>query len=167
MTKLLSFPNPVNETSARLVASGVVVMATTFVVTGNPLVLVVLTYGFVARVLSGSTLSPLARLVTQVITPRLNVQHRFVPGPPKRFAQGIGAAFTLSASVLLIADVTTLARIVIAMLVIAAFLEAAFAICLGCIVFGWLMRFGVIPMSVCEECDNFISRPLTTKTNPA
>ena len=106
MTKLFGFPHPINETSARLVAAGVVVMATTFVFTGNPWVLVVLTYGFVARVLSGPTFSPLARLVTQVITPCLNVEHPFVPGPPKRFAQGIGAAFTLSASVLWIADLT-------------------------------------------------------------
>lgn len=167
MAKLLSFPNPVNETSARLVAAGVVLLGTTFVLTGNSWILVILTYGFVARVLSGPRLSPLGRLATQVITPRLKVQHRFVPGPPKRFAQGLGVAFTLTAFVLMVADVTTLARIVIAFLVVAAFLEAAFAICLGCIVFGWLMRLGVIPKSVCEECNNFISRSWATKTNPA
>jgi hypothetical protein len=167
MTKLFSFPNPVNETSARLVAAGVVIIGTTFALTGNSWLLVVLTYGFMARALSGPTLSPLARLATQVITPRLNVDHRFIPGPPKRFAQGVGAAFTLAASVLMVADVTTLARIVIAMLVVAAFLEAVFAVCLGCIVFGWLMRLGVIPKSVCEECNNFISRSWATKTHPA
>lgn len=167
MTKLLSFPNPVNETSARIVAAGVVLLGTAFVLTGNSWILVVLAYGFVARVLSGPTLSPLGRLATQVITPRLKVQHRFVPGPPKRFAQGVGAAFTLTASVLMVADVTTLARIVIALLVIAALLEAVFAICLGCIVFGWLMRLGVVPKNVCEECNNFISRSWATKTHPA
>lgn len=167
MTKLLSFPNPVNETSARIVAAGVVLLGTAFVLTGNSWILIVLAYGFVARVLSGPTLSPLGRLATQVITPRLTVQHRFVPGPPKRFAQGVGAAFTLTASVLMVADVTTLARIVIALLVIAALLEAVFAICLGCIVFGWLMRLGVVPKNVCEECNNFISRSWATKTHPA
>lgn len=167
MTKLLSFPNPVNETSARIVAAGVVLLGTAFVLTGNSWILVVLAYGFVARVLSGPTLSPLGRLATQVITPRLTVQHRFVPGPPKRFAQGVGAAFTLTASVLMVADVTTLARIVIALLVIAALLEAVFAICLGCIVFGWLMRLGVVPKNVCEECNNFISRSWAKKTHPA
>lgn len=167
MTKLLSFPNPVNETSARIVAAGVVLLGTAFVLTGNSWILIVLAYGFVARVLSGPTLSPLGRLATQVITPRLKVQHRFVPGPPKRFAQGVGAAFTLTASVLMVADITTLARIVIALLVIAALLEAVFAICLGCIVFGWLMRLGVVPKNVCEECNNFISRSWATKTHPA
>ncbi|MEO5975363.1 MAG: DUF4395 domain-containing protein [Ilumatobacteraceae bacterium] len=167
MEKLFSFPNPVNESSARLVAAGVVILGAAFVGTGNPWMLVALTYGFVARVLSGPTLSPLGRLATQVITPRLNVRHRFVPGPPKRFAQGIGAAFTLVASVLMLTDATSLARIVIAILVVAAFLESVFAICLGCIVFGRLMRLGVVPQRVCEECNSFTSRELATRTHPA
>ncbi|NBT21057.1 MAG: DUF4395 domain-containing protein, partial [Actinobacteria bacterium] len=33
-------------------------------------------------------------------------------------------------------------------------LESVFAVCLGCIMFGWLMRLGVIPQRVCEECNN-------------
>ena len=165
MPKLLSFPNPVNETSARVVASGVAVIGIAFTVTGNSWLLAVLTYGFVARVLSGPTLSPLGRLATQVITPRLNVQHRFVPGPPKRFAQGMGAAFTLTASVLVIIGSTTPARFIIAMLIVAALLESVFAICLGCIIFGWLMKLGVIPDDVCEECNNFTARSWATTTN--
>ncbi|MEK7292110.1 MAG: DUF4395 domain-containing protein [Actinomycetota bacterium] len=165
MPKLLSFPNPVNETSARVVAGGVAVIGIAFTVTGNSWILAVLTYGFVARVLSGPTLSPLGRLATRVITPRLNVQHRFVPGPPKRFAQGMGAAFTLTASVLVVIGSTTPARFVIAMLIVAALLESVFAICLGCIIFGWLMKLGVIPDDVCEECNNFTARSWATTTN--
>ncbi len=168
MAKLFSFPNPVNETSARLVAAGVVILGAAFAATGNRWILVALSYGFVARVLSGPTLSPLGRLVTQVLTPRLNFEHRFVPGPPKRFAQGVGAVFTLTASALVLADATTVARMVIALLVAAALLEAVFAICLGCIVFGQLMKLGVIPQSVCEECNDFAKvSALTTKIHPA
>lgn len=167
MLKLLRFPNPVNETSARLVAAGVVIIGAAFTATGNPWLLAVLTYGFVARVLSGPTLSPLGRLATQVITPRLNVQHRFVPGPPKRFAQGVGATFTLTAVGLVVAGATSPARIVIAMLVVAASLEAVFAICLGCIAFGWLMKIGMIPDDVCEECNNFTAHSWATTTHPA
>ena len=103
MAKIFSFPNPVNETSARIVAGGAVLMGIAFAVTGNGWILVALTYGFVARVLAGPTFSPLGRLATQVITPKLSLEHRLVPGPPKRFAQGVGAAFTISASVLFIA----------------------------------------------------------------
>ena len=38
---------------------------------------------------------------------------------------------------------------------VAAILESVFAICLGCYVFNFLMRVGVIPTTVCEACANF------------
>jgi hypothetical protein len=160
MAKFFGFPNPVNETSARIVAGGAVIMGIAFVLSGNGWVLLPLTYGFIARVLTGPKLSPLGRLATQVITPRLKNEHRLVPGPPKRFAQAVGAAFTITASVLFVLGATSAAQVVIAMLVVAAFLESAFAICLGCIGFGLLMKLGVIPQEVCEECNNFTARSL-------
>ena len=158
MPGLFSFPNPVNETSARLVATGAVILGIGFAATGNGWLLAALTYGFIARVLTGPTLSPLGRLATQVITPRLDVEHKFVPGPPKRFAQGVGATMSIVASVLFLQDAVGVARIVILGLVFAAFLEAAFAFCLGCKMFAILMRLGVIPASVCEECNDITAR---------
>jgi len=167
MASFFGFPNPVNETSARTVAAGAVLMGTIFAITGNGWILVPLTYGFVARVLSGPKFSLLGRIATQVITPRIKVQHRFVAGPPKRFAQAVGATFSIVASVLMLVGAETAARFVIAGLVGAAFLESAFAVCLGCIMFGWLMRAGVIPEDVCEECNNFSARSLATTSNQA
>lgn len=160
MAKIFSFPNPVNETSARIVAGGAVIMGIAYAVTGNGWILVALTYGFIARVVSGPTFSPLGRIATRVITPRLPFQHRLVPGPPKRFAQGVGAAFTITASVLYATGAYGASQSVIAALVVAAFLESAFAVCLGCIAFGYLMKLGVIPQEVCEECNNFTPRSL-------
>ncbi len=155
---LLSFPNPVNEVAARTVAWGVVVMAVLVVALGWGWVLVPLTYGFVARVLTGPTLSPLGRFATRVVAPRLPSHAKYVPGPPKRFAQAMGLAFSGTASVLWLAGATTASRVVVAMLLGAAFLEAAFALCLGCKVFALLMRVGVIPESVCEECNDLSLR---------
>lgn len=153
--ELFSFPNPVNETSARVVASGVVLMAVTFLVTGWAWVLVPLTYGFLARVLTGPTLSPLGRLATQVVTPRLQVEHKFCAGPPKRFAQGIGAAFTVTASTLWFGfGLHGAAQVVIAMLLVAASLEAFLGFCLGCTIFSFGMRIGIVPEEVCERCNN-------------
>ena len=156
------FPHPVNETSARIVAAGAVVMSATFAATGAAWILIPLTYGFVARVTTGPALSPLGLLATKVITPRLNVQHRFVAGPPKRFAQFVGVLFSATASVLWLLDLGTAARIVAAMLAVAAFLESAFAVCLGCIMFGWLIRWGVVPERICEQCNN-----LNLRTTPS
>ena len=94
---LFSFPNPVNEVSARLVVGGVVLLSLITIVLDQPWLTAVIAYGFIARVLTGPTLSPLGQLVTRVITPRLPVAARPVPGPPKRFAQGIGAVFSVLA----------------------------------------------------------------------
>ena len=75
---LFSFPNPVNEVSARLVAAGVVLMSVLTIAFDLKWMTVVIAYGFVARVLTGPTLSPLGQLVTRVVTPRLG--RRAAPG---------------------------------------------------------------------------------------
>ena len=152
---MFSFPDPVNEVSARLVAAGVVLMGLATIAFDAKWILIPLAYGFVARVLTGPTLSPLGQLVTRVVTPRLDVEPKYVPGPPKRFAQGIGVAFSLTALVLAFAfDDFGAAKVVLAMLVVAATLESVFALCLGCKAFALLMRVGIIPEEVCERCNN-------------
>lgn len=150
----LTFPNPVNETSARLVAFGVVLMGITFLVFRQWWLLVPLAFGFLARVLAGPRFSPLGRLVTEVVTPRLRVDHRFVPGPPKRFAQGIGLVFSGGALLAWALGAPVASVVLIAGLVVAASLEAFAGVCLGCIMFGYLMRWGVIPETVCESCND-------------
>jgi hypothetical protein len=152
------FPNPVNETSARLVATGAVLQGIAFLAIRHWVVLIPLAYGFLARVLFGPRFSPLGRFVTEVVTPRINRQHRFTAGPPKRFAQGVGLVFSGSALVASLLGANTVAVVLIAGLIVAATLEAAFAVCLGCIVFARLMKWGVIPESVCLECADISGR---------
>lgn len=153
--RLLSFPNPVNEVSARLVAGGVVLMAATALLFEQRWLTVVLAYGFLARVLAGPKLSPLGLLVTKVVTPRLSIAPRMVPGPPKRFAQGIGATLTVAAAVFAVGlDQWGVAQVLLGLLVVAASLEAFIGLCLGCRIFALLMRIGVIPAEVCESCND-------------
>jgi hypothetical protein len=150
---LFAFPDPVNEVSARLVAGGVVILALVAITTDTRWLTLVLAYGFLARVLTGPTLSPLGQLVTRFVTPRLPVAPKLVPGPPKRFAQGIGAAFTVTAATLTYGfDAWGAAQVVLGLLVVAAGLEAVLGLCLGCKAFALLMRAGVIPQAVCERC---------------
>lgn len=153
--RLLSFPDPVNEVSARLVAGGVVIMALATIAFDLPWMTAVIAYGFVARVLTGPSLSPLGQLVTRVVTPRLPVAPRPVPGPPKRFAQGIGAALSVGAAVLALGPGQRgAAYALLGALVAAATLEAALGFCLGCRIFAMLMRAGVISDDVCERCND-------------
>lgn len=159
MDDLFRFPNPVNEHAARLVALGVVIMSVTYLASGWLPVLAVLAYGFAARVLTGPTLSPLGQLVTRVAVPALGRPPKHVPGPPKRFAQGIGATLSLAALVLHLTGATGVAAVLVAAIVVAASLEAFVGFCLGCQIFAVLMRLGMVPEQVCLECAD-ISRRL-------
>jgi hypothetical protein len=162
----MRFPNPVNEVVARLVAAGVVLEAAAYLVTRWPLFLVTLAVGFVLRVLTGPRLSPLALVVTRVVVPRLDVEPRWVPGPPKRFAQGIGATLTVGALVAWVAGAPGLAAVLVSLVLVAATLESVLALCLGCRIFAVLMRAGIIPPDVCLAC-NDLSRRLAVSTSAA
>src|ERR1700727_2429121 len=99
MNRLLSFPNPVNEKAARTVAGVVLFFVAITLITGWYWLLIPVVYGFWARVLTGPTLSPLGWTAQNVIAPRLGPK-KPVPGPPKRFAQGMGAVMATTALVL-------------------------------------------------------------------
>jgi hypothetical protein len=153
LAAFFSFPDPVNEVSARLVAAGVVIMSLAALGFRQPWILVPIAYGFFARVLTGPTLSPLGQAVTKVITPRLGVAERPVPGPPKRFAQGMGLVISTSAAVLGLAfGLRGAAFALTALMVVAASLESGLGFCIGCRVFAQLMRWGVVPEEVCAQC---------------
>jgi hypothetical protein len=159
MRQLFRFPNPVNEVSARLVAAGVVLMSTAALVFQLEWLVVVIALGFLARVATGPSLSVLGQVVTKVVTPRLPVPAKPVPGPPKRFAQGIGAVFSVtSAALLFVFDADLAGWLVLGALTVAAALEAVFAFCLGCQIFALLTRAGLIPASVCEACNDIRAR---------
>lgn len=162
MRSIFSFPDTVNETSARIVAAGVVAQSVLFLVVQSGWLLVPLVYGFVARVLTGPTLSPLGRFATQVATEpierRFGVTSRIVPGAPKRFAQSIGVAFSAGAAIAWLAGAPTVAFAIIATLVVAAGLEAGAGICLGCIVYNAIWG--------CADCAD-ITRRSTNAVRPA
>ncbi len=151
---LFSFPNPVNETSARVVAFGVVVQALAFLVWREGWLLVPLVLGFGARVLTGPTMSPLGQFSVRIATPRIEqrfgVVSRRVPGPPKRFAQAVGLAFTGGAALGWLLDATWLSVVLMVALLLAASLEAFAAVCLGCI--GYSAIWG------CDDCNDISDR---------
>jgi hypothetical protein len=164
VSSVFGFPNPVNEKAARTVAAGVVVLCVAtlaLTLTRGPIWLwltIPLAYGFLARVATGPTLSPLGQLATRAIAPRLGAA-RPVPGPPKRFAQAIGASLSVLAAVLGVGfGLDGLALVLVAMILIAATLESVFGICLGCWIFGHLMRIGVIPEDTCAACNDVTLR---------
>jgi hypothetical protein len=151
-SRIFSFPNPVNEVAARTVAACVAVIGVVAIVAHLPWLSAVLAAGFLLRVASGPSLSPLGQLATRVVAPRL-APPKLVPGPPKRFAQAMGAVLTVTATITYFGlGLTTVTYSLLGAVVMAATLESVFAICVGCRIFAVLMRVGVIPEEVCVAC---------------
>lgn len=154
---IFSFPHPVNEVAARIVAGMVVILSIVVLATGQWWLMFLLAYGFLARVATGPTLSPMGQLATRVIAPRI-AKEKLVPGPPKRFAQMVGLIFSVTALVLhFVAGLSVAAGVVLAVLAVFAALESFLGFCAGCFVFNYMIRWGLVPKSVCEECLNFDS----------
>ena len=83
MRNLFSFPHPVNEYAARIVAGMVLVLILATLITNQSFLLWILFYGFTARVLTGPTLSPMGLMATKIIVPVLGNPNKPVAGPPK------------------------------------------------------------------------------------
>ena len=151
---LFRYPGPVNENASRLIAAGVVALTAGYLITESWAVLGMLAYGFVARALAGPTLSPLAQVVNRLLIPLFSIPAKPVPGPPKRFAQGLGAALAVGAVVARLAGLEPMALMLVALIGVAATLESVLAFCIGCRVFACLMTVGLVPASVCEACND-------------
>lgn len=150
-----TFPHPVNEIAARWVAAMVAVLAFIIILTNLYWLLFVLLYGFIARVLTGPTLSIMGLLSTKLIVPALGSPSKLVPGPPKRFAQVIGG-FVTTVSIILSYGfgLNYLSEWILGVLLLFAVLESCVSFCAGCYMFGYLMKWGLIPEDVCQRCNN-------------
>jgi len=149
---LFDFPNPVNEKAARTVAACVVLLSLLALLPVLRWLVVPLAIGFWLRMAAGPRFSPFGQLATRVVAPRLG-RPKLVPGPPKRFAQLIGALVSSSAALCWALGAVGASQLLLVLLIIAAVLESGFAVCLGCVIFGYLIRGGIIPERICVECN--------------
>lgn len=162
--EIFSFPHPVNEVAARTVAGCVVVLIGATILFEISALMWFIAYGFLARVLTGPSLSPIGLLATKVLVPLMGVRPRLVPGPPKRFAQSIGLA--LSAAALLLNygfGLQAAAYSVLGVVLFFAALESVIGFCMGCFVFARLMDLGLIPKAICDKCSDLDLSPGETR----
>lgn len=149
------FPRVVDDVTVRLIAAVVLVLAVLALVTHQWWIYAVLALDFTLRAALGPRVSPLAQLVQRAVRPRLRAPKRPTAGPPKRFAAAIGAVLTAAATILWLLPGTAADTAVVvlgAVMVVFPALEAVLGLCVGCRVFGLLMRLGVVPEEVCLEC---------------
>ena len=79
--------------------------------------------------------SPYAEIFKRLIRPRLSPPSELEDERPPRFAQLVGLVFASIGAIALLAGATTVGLIATGAAFIAAFLNAAFGICLGCEMF--------------------------------
>jgi hypothetical protein len=87
-------------------------------------------------------------LYTKVLRPSGIVKPRIVQEDPAphRFAQLVGGIFLAAASVFVITGLLLVAWVLAWIVVALAFLNFAFNICVGCIMYAQLVRVGVLPL---------------------
>ena len=158
---LFSFPHPVNEYAARSVAAMIFTITVVAIAADVRWLSFVLVYSFLAHVLAGPRFSPIGMLATRIIAPRVLRRNRPVAGPPKRFAQSVGLALSVTAVVQIYGfGLVGAAYGVLGVLALFAALEAFVGFCAGCFVFGFLMRWGIIPEEICQRCNDLNFGPI-------
>lgn len=169
---LSRFPAVVDEVTVRLIAAVVLSLGLIALATQQWWLYAVLALDFVLRAAVGPRWSPIARGVQRWIRPNVKARRTLTPGAPKRFAAAIGAVLTGAATVLWLVHLGTgsgaalaaLVAIAVVMVVFPA-LESIGGICVGCVLFGVLIRAGVIPEEICLECADITRRQKVASTS--
>jgi len=91
--------------------------------------------------------APYGLLFRTLVAPRLGPPAAVEPAEPVRFAQGVGFVFAAVAAIGFFAGSVVLGLTATAFALIAAFLNAAFGLCLGCEAYLLLRRAGLLGRS--------------------
>ncbi len=116
----------------RFVAGLTSVVLAVVLVTNSAWLLLVQAVVFGIGVVFGLRRSPYSLLFARLVRPRLGPPAELEEEAPPRFAQGVGLAFAAVALVGYFSGATTLGAVATGLALIAAFLNAAFGLCLGC-----------------------------------
>jgi len=103
---------------------------------------------FAVSALRGPRRSPYGLIFANLIAPRVGPATEREPVPPLKFAQLVGFVFAVVGVVGFAAGVMLLGEIAAAFALIAAFLNAAFGICLGCQLYPLVARARRTPLTV-------------------
>ncbi len=97
--------------------------------------------------LRGPRRHPYGAIFANLVAPRLGPVAEREPAAPLRFAQGVGLLFAVVGTVGFLVGAPLVGVIATAFALAAAFLNAAFGICLGCKIYPLATRLGYAPKS--------------------
>jgi hypothetical protein len=100
---------------------------------------------FAIGAVGGPRRHPYGKVFATLVAPRLGPVKEREPVPPLKFAQLVGLIFAVSAVAGFVAGAPLVGVIATAFALVAAFLNAAFGICLGCQLYPLVARFRHVP----------------------
>jgi len=128
----------VNEQITRLNAIFCILLVIAAFAFNSVLFLIFVTADFYIRAFTSLKFSPIS-FASHWLTNTLRLGEKRIDKAPKIFAARMGFLMTLVVSILFLAGANTAAMIVGGILVFFAFLEFALAICVGCIIYTYLV----------------------------
>lgn len=124
----------------RFAATLTTVVLLVVLVTGSGWLLAAQALVFAIGAFGGLRRAPYGLLFAHLVRPRLAPPTEFEDEAPPRFAQGVGVFFAVVGAIGYLAGVPALGIAATALALAAAFLNAAFAFCLGCEMYLLLVR---------------------------
>ena len=100
---------------------------------------------FAIGAVAGPRRHPYGRVFATVVAPRVGPVREREPVPPLKFAQLVGLIFAVAGAAAFAGGAFLVGVIVTAAALVAAFLNAAFGICLGCQLYPLVARFRRTP----------------------
>lgn len=94
--------------------------------------------------IAGIRRHPYGALFRRFVRPRLAPPAELEAPEPPTFAQQVGLVITGIGLLLALVGVPAAAPVAAALALVAAFLNAVFDVCIGCLLYVWLVRAGVI-----------------------
>jgi len=95
---------------------------------------------FAVGALAGLRYAPYGLLYRYLVRPRLGPPAHTEPEAPPRFSQGVGMVFAAAGVAFYAAGITPGGIVLTAFALVAAFLNAAFDLCLGCQMYLFIQR---------------------------
>ena len=124
--------NQVDPRGLRFAAGATTVVLALTLVLNNPWPLAVQTVVFAISVAFGVQASPYGLLFKRLIRPRLGPPTELEDAAPPRFAQLVGLVFGVAGLIGYLTDLTVLGVVATGFALVAAFVNAAVGLCLGC-----------------------------------
>lgn len=109
-----------------------------FIITYNPIFLVVVVIDYLIRAFLNVKLSPV-RFLAKFVRGSMKLEPKYIDLAPKVFAARLGFVFSFSALIAFVADFNFVSIGITAFLMTLSILDSVFDFCLGCLVYHYLV----------------------------